>query len=126
MCVDWRHRRNKHITAHIQGMKNMKQDRSGTRITMGNNTAAKGTHTGNLPGVWCDHQENQLDNVVLTNVSVVPSSAFNLFCITKMQLQGWVLSGNKDSLWITKGRRTIKFNINNRKCCKRHLQRLLV
>ena len=89
----------------------MKQDRSGTGITMGNDTVAKGTHTGDLPGVRCDHQGNQLDNIVLTNVSVVPSSAFNLFSFTKMQLQGWVLSGNKDRLWITKGRQTIQFNI---------------
>ena len=74
---------------------------------MRNDTVAKGTHTGDLPGVRCDHQGNQLDNVVLTNVSVVPSSAFNLFSITKMQLQGWLLSGNKDTLWITKGCRTI-------------------
>ena len=101
----------KHIPPHIQGMKNMKQDRSGTGITMGNDTVAKGTHTSDLPGIQCDHQGNQLDNIVLTNVSVVPSSAFNLFSITKMQLQGWVLDGNKDSLWITKGRRTIWFDI---------------
>ena len=100
-----------HITPHMQGMENMKQDKSGTGITMGNDTVAKGTHTGDLPGVRCDHQGNQLDNVVLTNVSVVPSSTFNLFSITKMQLQGWVLGGNKDSLWITKGRRTIQFDI---------------
>ena len=89
----------------------MKQDESGTGITMGNDAVAKGTHTGDLPGVHCDHQGNQLDNVVLTNVSVVPSSAFNLFSITKMQLQGWVLGSNKDSLWITKGRQTIRFDI---------------
>ena len=78
---------------------------------MGNDTVAKGTHTGDLPGIRCDHQGNQLDNVVLTNVSVVPSSAFNLFSIAKMRLQGWVLGGNKDNLWITKGRRTIRFDI---------------
>ena len=101
----------KHITPYTQGMKNIKQDKSGTGITMGNDTVAKGTHTGDLPGIRCDHQGNQLDNVVLTNVSVVPSSAFNLFSITKMQLQGWVLGGDKDNLWITKGRRTIRFDI---------------
>ena len=28
----------------------MKQDKSGTGITMGNDTVAKGTHTGDLPG----------------------------------------------------------------------------
>ena len=78
---------------------------------MGNNTVAKGTHTSDLPGIQCDHQGNQLNNVVLTNVSVVPSSAFNLFSITKMQLQGWVLGGDKNNLWITKGRRTIRFDI---------------
>ena len=101
----------KHITPYTQGMKNIKQDKSGTGITMGNDTIAKGTHTGDLPGIRCDHQGNQLDNVVLTNVSVVPSSAFNLFSITKMQLQGWVLGGDKNNLWITKGRRTIRFDI---------------
>ena len=101
----------KHITPHTQGMKNMKQDKSGTGITMGNDIVAKGTHTGDLPGIRCDHQGNQLDNVVLTNVSVVPSLAFNLFSITKMQLQGWMLGGDKNNLWITKGRRTIRFDI---------------
>ena len=62
----------KHITPYTQGMKNIKQDKSGTGITMGNDTVAKGTHTGDLPGIRCDHQGNQLDNVVLTNMSVVP------------------------------------------------------
>ena len=89
----------------------MKQDKSGTGITMGNDTVAKGTHTSDLPGIRCDHQGNQLDNIVLTNVSVVPSSTFNFFSITKMQLQGWVLGSDKDNLWITKGRRTIWFDI---------------
>ena len=28
-----------------------------------------------------------------------------------MQLQGWVLGGDKDNLWTTKGRRTIHFDI---------------
>ena len=101
----------KHITPHIQGMQNMKQNKSGTVITMGNDAVVKGTHTGDLPGVNCDHQGNQLANIVLTNVSVVPSSTFNLFSISKMQLQGWILSGNKDSLWITKGCSTIRFDI---------------
>ena len=39
----------KHITPHIQGMQNMKQDKSGTGITMGNDAVVKGTHTGDLP-----------------------------------------------------------------------------
>ena len=88
----------KHITPHTQGMKNIRQDKSGTGITMGNDIVAKGTHTGDLPGIRCDHQGNQLNNVVLTNVSVVPSSAFNLFSITKMQLQGWMLGGGQEQL----------------------------
>ena len=28
-----------------------------------------------------------------------------------MQLQGWALGGDKDNLWITKGCRTIRFDI---------------
>ena len=110
MCVDWQHRRNKtHHPTHTRDEKC--KTKSGTGITMGNDTVAKGTHTGDLPGIRCDHQGNQLDNVVLTNVSVVPSSAFNLFSITKMQLQGWVRGGDKNNLWITKGCQTIRFDI---------------
>ena len=54
----------KHITPHIQGMQNMKQNKSGTVITMGNDAVVKGTHTGDLPGVNCDHQGNRLANIV--------------------------------------------------------------
>ena len=78
----------KHITPHIQGMQNMKQDKSGTGITMGNDAVAKGTHTGDLPGTHCDHQGNQLNNIVLINVSVVLSSTFNLFSSPRCNFKG--------------------------------------
>ena len=39
---------------------------------------------------------------------------FNLFSITKRLIDGWELSGNDESLWITKGSNKVVFDIKIR------------
>ena len=47
----------------------------------------------------------------MNNVKIVPNSKFNLFSLTKRQNDGWILGGNKDSIWLEKDGAKIKFDI---------------
>jgi hypothetical protein len=49
--------------------------------------------------------------VVLTEVTLLPTTAFNLFSLTKMIEKGWILHGNDDMIWLEKDDKTVKFDI---------------
>jgi hypothetical protein len=80
-------------------------------ITVGNGTheAAKGV--GNIYGMATDKCGNDVGPVVLTEVTLLPTAAFNLFSLTKMIEKGWILHGNDDMIWLDKGDKTVKFDI---------------
>jgi hypothetical protein len=41
----------------------------------------------------------------------LPKGKYNLFSITKLQNDGWILGGNAAAIWLTKGDIEIKFDI---------------
>jgi hypothetical protein len=41
----------------------------------------------------------------------LPTGKFNLFAVSKMQMNGWELHGNDKMIWMTKGEHKVKFNI---------------
>ena len=47
----------------------------------------------------------------MTDVNVVPTSAFNLLSVSKMLKQGWSLSGNKQGLTLSKNKARFTFDI---------------
>jgi hypothetical protein len=44
-------------------------------------------------------------------VTHLPTGKFNLFSLTKMQKNGWLLHDNAKAIWLTKGDDTIIFDI---------------
>ena len=64
-----------------------------------------------IPSLACDRYGNQQFEVTMTGVSLIPEGDFNLFSITRLLLAGWKLGGNASSIWVTKGQRTIRFDI---------------
>ncbi|KAL7555591.1 hypothetical protein ACA910_003221 [Epithemia clementina (nom. ined.)] len=99
----------KHITRHEEGKQNIRKQ--AVSVTMGNNIVEKATQDCNLRGIKCDSSSQAEFDLKLSHVALVPTAAFNLFSITKLQLQGWQLGGNKEAIWLKKGRKKIVFNI---------------
>jgi hypothetical protein len=62
--------------------------------------------------VWlCDKNGNVLNDAKITDVTHLPEGKYNLFSITKLQNEGWILSGDANAIWLTKGDVEIKFDI---------------
>ena len=100
-----------HMTPFRVGMVDVKKQHDEKGITMGNNKTEKVVEVGNLPGVLHDKNGNALNRVKMQDVCVVPSGGFNLFSITKMQMSGWKLEGDKQSIRLTKNGQEIIFDI---------------
>jgi hypothetical protein len=100
-----------HMTAHRNGLTDVRNATDGEKITMGNGNEETATEIGHLPGIVCDKYGNELNRVKIQNVSYLPNASFNLFSLTQMTSQGWTMGGNKDSIWITKGRNKVTFDM---------------
>ena len=98
-----------HVTNNANGMLNLRNDSGG--ITMGNAKVEQATQVGDLPGTVCDKNGYQKSSVILKDVNVVPTSAFNLFSVSKLLKNGWNLSGTKESLVLSKGKSSVTFDI---------------
>ena len=59
----------------------------------------------------CDKQGKKVAKAKMTEVTVLPQGIFNLFSISRMQGEGWILGGDKEAVWITKGKSKLTFDI---------------
>jgi hypothetical protein len=100
-----------HMTPHRNGMNNVKKAKGNDAITMGNGKSEDATVIGNIDGKLCDKNGNTLNDAKISDVTHLPKGKYNLFSITKLQNDGWILGGNADAIWLTKGDIEIKFNI---------------
>jgi hypothetical protein len=92
-----------------------KSDRNGNdSITMGNGKSEATEWYGDLPVTICDMEGNTKGDSKMTHVAYVPTSKFNLFSLTIMMINKWILGGDENSIWIEKGRNNIVFDINIR------------
>ena len=86
------------MTQHANSMVGMKKTVKTVSIVMGNKQVENSVAIGNLPGVVCDNQGNQVLAVKMTNIALVPDCTFNMFSISKRLKQGWLLGGNANAL----------------------------
>lgn len=100
-----------HSTRFKSGMKNAKRGTDEDAITMGNGSKEGAAMIGDLPGTMCNKEGNALGDATLKDVAYLPTSRFNLFSITKLQREGWVLHGDKDQISLTKGANSVVFDI---------------
>jgi hypothetical protein len=71
---------------------------------MANGSSEDATVIGNISGRVCDKNGNVLNDAKITDVThFLPEAKYNLFSITKLQNEGWILSGNSDAIWLIKG-----------------------
>ena len=64
-----------------------------------------------LPSIVCDRFGQEQSRVTLTDVSYRKGNNFNLFSIGRCLTNGWSLNGSSEELVLTKGDKTIKFDI---------------
>jgi hypothetical protein len=83
-----------HMSPHQSGMHDIKEAKPVDAITMANGSSEDATVIGNISGRVCDKNGNVLNDAKITDVTHLPEAKYNLFSITKLQNEGWILSGN--------------------------------
>ena len=97
-----------HVTPHKTGMSNV---RSAThRIAMGNKTQSTTSQAGDIVGMLCNRYGDDLNRAKLDQVAII-DKGFNLFSCTKLMRAGWLLGGDKDSIWLSLGKKRIVFDV---------------
>ena len=97
-----------HMTPYKQGVYDIKK--SDTKISMGNKHEVSSTEIGKLNGTMCTKNGETIGKLKFENVSLV-KSGYNLFSLTLMQLKGWTLHGDKNSIWLQKDGHKLIFDI---------------
>ena len=64
-----------------------------------------------LKGKFYDKFGTEMGKATIKDVVHTPNSRFNLFSVTKRMQDGWILGGDKESMWLTKGDQKINFDI---------------
>eukprot|EP00957_Ditylum_brightwellii_P081628 6209566-Ditylum_brightwellii.AAC.1 len=66
---------------------------------------------GDIRGTICAKNDSKLHPCTIHNVRYCKENRYNLFSITKHQKSGWMLHGDGNSIWITKGSSKVAFDI---------------
>jgi hypothetical protein len=83
-----------------------KSDKNGNdSVTMGNGKSEATEWYGDFPVALCDTEGNTKGDSKMTHVAYFPTSKFNLFSLTRMMINNWILGGDTNSIWLEKGRR---------------------
>jgi hypothetical protein len=80
-----------HITPHRNGMNDVKKAKDVDAITMGNGKSEDAVVIGNIDGRLRDKNGNVLNDAKISDVTHLPKGKYNLFKITKLQNDGWIL-----------------------------------
>ena len=100
-----------HMTSSKLGMiKETKADND-EKVTMANGMADGAESVIDIRGTICNKEGKPDKEVVLREVSFMPKGRFNLFSVTRLQKDGWILGGDRSSIWLTKGNSKIVFDI---------------
>ena len=92
-----------HTTMHECGMAKKRKATSDDSIMMGNGDNESGSKVCNIGGTICNKYGVELGNATVRDVVLLPNGKFNLFSLTEMMKDGWVLGGDQDSIWLSKG-----------------------
>ena len=98
-----------HMTPHLQGFHRMVYGIES--VTMANGQDESSNLSGEIKGTKVDREGNKEMNLMMHNVSYTPGSAFNLFSTSVLTSKGWLLFGNKKSMWLEKDGMKVVFDI---------------
>ena len=91
-----------HTSPHKLGMVNLRQPSASDAITVGNGTTESAGMIGDLPGTVCDKFGNEQMTATIKDITILPNGEFNLFSVTKLQKDGWLLRGDSTCIELTK------------------------
>ena len=97
-----------HMTAYPEGVKNLRKEK--VHISMGNQSVHTIEEVGDIDGILCDRLGQRIGRAKILDVAV-SKDGFNLFSLTKMQQSGWILGGDKSSIWLKKDGKEFIFDI---------------
>jgi hypothetical protein len=92
-----------HTTLHKQRFHTLTTATEADSITMGNDIAEKVSLVGKITGTMCNKNGIKLSMATLTDVVHLPTGRFNLFSLTKLTQDGWILGGDTQEIWLSKG-----------------------
>jgi hypothetical protein len=100
-----------HMTPHEMGCTNARKASEVNSITMGNGSNEKAKKIVDIPCTACDKHGNQITEVRMKDVTIIPGGKFNLFSVSKMIKEGWELGGNKTAIWLVRNEMKVVFDI---------------
>jgi hypothetical protein len=95
-------------------MRNLCKTTEDDTITMGNKCTERATEFGHIPVPICDKEGNYVIGTTITNVAIVPKCGYNLFSLTHMMSEGWMVVGCKEKVTFQKDGNELTFNIEVR------------
>jgi hypothetical protein len=92
-----------HCTGRLQGMIGVTDhgENGGGGYVQPDGSKRISMATGDLAVQYCDMDGTEVGPCRLQGVNYVRGQRFNLFSITKLQLDGWIPGGNTQALWFS-------------------------
>jgi hypothetical protein len=84
-----------HTAPYATEMHKIKEATATDAVIVVNGTNEKALCMARVTGMRCDKHSNKLGVSELTDVTHLPNGKFSLFSLSKMQMNGWLLHGNK-------------------------------
>jgi len=80
-----------HSTPHSISLTNVKEAKGSDAITMGNGGTEQANKIADIKGMMCNKYGVEMGQATLTEVTILPTGKFNLFSLTKLMNNGWIL-----------------------------------
>jgi hypothetical protein len=78
---------------------------------MANGSKELSSKIGDLHGIICNKEGQEVSAAIMKDVTYLPGGHFNLFSCSRLQQEGLLMTGDKESIKMTKGNAEICFDI---------------
>jgi len=100
-----------HSTPHSINLTNVKEAKGSDAITMGNGGTEQANKIADIKGCMGNKYGVEMGQATLAEITILPTGKFNFCSLAKLMNKGWILGGDHETMWLTKGKRTVTFNI---------------
>eukprot|EP00957_Ditylum_brightwellii_P113341 8643040-Ditylum_brightwellii.AAC.1 len=98
-------------TSHVLGLTNKHVVPSEDGVTLPDSSKKIASTIADLEILVCDRTGNGFFMLSMKNIKYCKDNWYNLFSFAKRMKNGWLLHGNNNAVWITKGGHKVKFDI---------------
>jgi hypothetical protein len=100
-----------HSTKYDIGLTNLRKADENHTVTMANGSKESSSKVGDLHGIICNKEGQEVSVAIMKDVTYLPGGHFNLFSCSRLQQEGWLMTGDKELIKMTKGDAEICFDI---------------